>query len=206
MSRVDTAELRRLWEAANKPEGWTAIEHGNFTRAAFNALPALLDQLEASREEVRRLKQANGDIRKERDRAVAEAKRQDGVAKGLRKERNALAADNARLRAALEEIGGPLIVPDADGLIDDATCTYCETSSIEGCDEDCPREIAEEALAATPAQSLAAHDAALLREVAGGVDKIAVVPTIDTPQSMRDLIADAIRAKADRIEKEAANG
>ncbi len=40
-------------------------------------------------EEVRRLTQANGDLRKERDRAVAEAKRQDCVAKGLREENRA---------------------------------------------------------------------------------------------------------------------
>lgn len=119
MQKTDTAELRRLHEAATKGEwivepvdaiGRAVLRRGArrmfpipandaaFIAAAHNALPALLDELEAAslemrrqgsviaelREEVRRLTQANGDIRKERDRAVAEAQRQDGVAKGLR--------------------------------------------------------------------------------------------------------------------------
>jgi len=45
---------------------------------------------ERLREKVRRLTQANADLRKERDRAVAEAQRQDGVAKGLRKKLEAV--------------------------------------------------------------------------------------------------------------------
>ena len=46
----------------------------------------LLAELSAARETICRLSQANADLRKERDRVVAEAQRQDGVAKGLRKE------------------------------------------------------------------------------------------------------------------------
>lgn len=144
MSRTDLAELRRLWEAAkkgqwladdrevysdcsggnivaNRPdavnwesgEKWTA--NAAFISAAHNALPSLLDELEAARKELRRLTQANGDIRKERDRAVKEAQRQDGVAKGLRSElevvREAnsatvemIAALSGRLKAAGQEL------------------------------------------------------------------------------------------------------
>jgi hypothetical protein len=58
-----------------------------------------------------------------------------------------------RLRAALVEIRGPVITPDEDGLIEDATCCYCDCSSLDGCDEECPREIAAFALFLTPAQS-----------------------------------------------------
>lgn len=55
-----------------------------------------------------------------------------------------------RLREALEALLGPEIVPDKDGLIEDATCFYCHCSTIDGCDEDCPVEIARAALADTP--------------------------------------------------------
>lgn len=85
MSRVNLAELRRLHEAANRPD-CTGTEYNYFTRNVLDALPALLDELEAAREELRRLTQANGDLRKERDRAVAEAQRQDSVANGLRRQ------------------------------------------------------------------------------------------------------------------------
>lgn len=85
-------------------------------------------------------------------------------------DRNALAADNARLRAALEKIRDralPLGLDRGDSVT---------------------MLIAEEALAATANQSLAVHDAALLREVARLVD---------------DCSAEKVRAEADRIEKEA---
>lgn len=92
MSRVDIAELRRLLgEMDLAGDGWILR-----SMLVADAIPALLDELEALREAVRRLTQANGDIRKERDRAVAEAQRQDGVAKGLRKE---LTAAQLRLEA-----------------------------------------------------------------------------------------------------------
>lgn len=146
---------------------------------------------ESAMEEVRRLTQANTDIRKERDRAVKEAQRQDSVAKGLRRELRqtlealggvaqpgvseaflilgvsgeaaalkrvnaALAADNERLRKAMEQAlegaARQLAEPrnhDNDQYALTAIATTCEL-----------------ALAATPAQSLAAHDAALLRKIA----------------------------------------
>lgn len=66
-------------------------------------------------------------------------------------------------------------------------------------DLECDRD----ALAATPAQSLAAHDAALLREVAVEIDALAAGPDIDTVPTRLEDIANGIRAKADRIEKEA---
>lgn len=97
MQKVDLAELRRLHEAAIQ-ETSTPQDLRRSMNAAYLSLPAMLDELEAARlemrrqgsviaelrEEVRRLTQANGDLRQERDRAVAEAQRQDGVAKGLR--------------------------------------------------------------------------------------------------------------------------
>lgn len=89
MQKVDTAELRRLHDAAMQ-ETSTPQDLRRSMNAAYLALPALLDELEAAREELRRLTQANGDIRKERDRAVKEAQRQDGVAKGLRAENERL--------------------------------------------------------------------------------------------------------------------
>lgn len=56
MSRVNLAELRRLHEAANRPD-CTGTEYNYFTRNVLDALPALLDELEAAREEVRRLQE-----------------------------------------------------------------------------------------------------------------------------------------------------
>lgn len=82
-------------------------------------------------------------------------------------------ADNARLLAALKEVRTHYPI--------DYTVRITETI--------------DAALAATPAQSLAAHDAALLREVAD---------EIDSPYTHDG--AAAIRRKAYRIEKEAANG
>jgi len=72
-----------------------------YLKQAILERDALVMELEVAREELRRLTQANADLRKERDRAVAEAQRQDGVAKGLRKERDQLAAaiDAARKEA-----------------------------------------------------------------------------------------------------------
>ena len=130
-------------------------------------------------------------------------------------ERTALAAHVERLEKALKRIMGPLSAPDADGLIEDATCTYCDMSSLDGCDEDCPREIAAEALAATPAQSLAAHDAAtkvaVLEEVANLIRQTTPDPVDGVPESFgshqgRMYALEQILAEADRIAKEAANG
>jgi len=59
-------------------------------------------------------------------------------------------ADVKLLREALETIRGHVVVePDKDGLIEDATCCYCDASTADGCDEDCPRSIADAALTAT---------------------------------------------------------
>jgi hypothetical protein len=64
----------------------------------------------------------------------------------LEAERDAAKAGAARAVEALRKIRGEDIQPDADGLIEDVTCCYCEGNSAEGCDEDCPRFIAYEAL------------------------------------------------------------
>lgn len=228
MSRVDIAKLRRLHEAAKKGK-WVAMtaehdaedgiawaqsadcqrdaDHAEYISACHNALPALLDELEAAQEEVRRLTQAVGDLRKERDRAVKEAQRQDSVAKVLRaelaaakakmqegeddcrfcrdleggskypctcgwtygalalaygnaiQERDRLAADNARLREALEEIAALAEedISELTGVAGQMVCVFCGDVPHE---EKCPHVIATTALA-TPAQSLAAHDAAV---------------------------------------------
>lgn len=101
MQKTDAAELRRLWAKA-EAVGGDGRDLAIAMNTAYLALPALLDEIEAAREEVRRLTQANGDIRKERDRAVAEAQRQDGVAKGLRRDFEAAREINGRLYEAAE--------------------------------------------------------------------------------------------------------
>ena len=57
-------------------------------------------------------------------------------------ERDAAQAGEARAVEALRTIRGEDIYPDADGMIEDATCLYCYGNSADGCDEDCPRFIA----------------------------------------------------------------
>jgi len=52
----------------------------------------------------------------------------------------------AGLVAALLRIKASDNEADADGLIDDTTCCCCDANSADGCDEDCPRAIAAEAL------------------------------------------------------------
>lgn len=52
MQKVDITELRRLHEAATKGENWQ--EAAMFTEACKLALPALLDEMEAARLEMRR--------------------------------------------------------------------------------------------------------------------------------------------------------
>lgn len=69
MPPINTAELRRLHAQG---------ERSSHSFYVFDSIPAILDELEAAREEVRRLTQANGDLRKQCDRAVAEAQ-QDGA-------------------------------------------------------------------------------------------------------------------------------
>lgn len=109
--RAEIARLQRnedcvqrliVWAAEN---GWNGVDNAkildSFIVGMFDELRAELaaakeerDRLavdnERLREKVRRLTQANADLRKERDRAVAEAQRQDGVAKGLRKKLEAV--------------------------------------------------------------------------------------------------------------------
>lgn len=57
-------------------------------------------------------------------------------------ERDTARAGEARAVEALRAIRGEDIYPDADGMIEDATCCYCYGNSMDGCDEDCPRAIA----------------------------------------------------------------
>lgn len=101
----------------------------------------------------------------------------------FREHTTALAADNQRLRKALEDAFGgaarQLAEPrnhDDDQYALTAIATTCEL-----------------ALAATPSQSLAAHDAALLREVAKLMD----------PDGG---CYEALLSEADRIEQEAQRG
>jgi choline kinase len=117
-------------------------------------------------------------------------------------ERTALAAHVERLRGALEEIGKQL---DA-----------CQTFVVGGCMGQTTdnimkatvyhrvpymlRELVLDALSSTPAQSLAAHDAALLREVA---ERKAW--SMDGGRTWM-ISKDELLAEADRIEKEALNG
>ena len=136
-TRTDLAELRRLWE-----DGEAApIRWAQNAAAIWNALPALLDELEAAKDLLARIHRDGGHH--------------------------------------TEAVGFAQSVADADA------------------------KVSEWLVAADARTALAAH-VERLREVADGVNKIAVVGAIDTPQSIRDLIADAIRAKADRIATEAA--
>ena len=57
-------------------------------------------------------------------------------------ERDTARAGEARAVEALRTIRGEDIYPEADGMIEDATCLYCYRNSADGCDEDCPRFIA----------------------------------------------------------------
>ena len=79
-------ELRAELAAAKEQQIATLTELQSFREHTT----ALAVDNERLREKVRRLTQANADLRKERDRAVAEAQRQDGVAKGLRKKLEAV--------------------------------------------------------------------------------------------------------------------
>jgi hypothetical protein len=72
--------------------------------------------------------------------------RQDSRIAELEAERDAAKAGEAREVEGLRKIWGEDIHPDADGLIEDLACCYCDGNSAEGCDEDCPRFIAYEAL------------------------------------------------------------
>jgi hypothetical protein len=98
MSRVDIAELRRMWEAATKGVFWQ--EEVAFGEACKANLPALLDELEALREEVRRLREivtaptcrealallAGKDARDRRMKAIGAAEELERSAKTLRED------------------------------------------------------------------------------------------------------------------------
>lgn len=192
-------------------------------------------------EEVRRLTQANGDLRKERDRAVEEAQRQDGVAKGLRAE---LAKEKANAslvgtweqaaRKAAGEDGVQFVGPNtifavSDKLRAERTALAAHVERIVGAlnraHEQAARQLAEprnhgndqfvltdiaticeRALAATPAQSLAAHDRMLLLEVANLIRQTTPDPIDGLPESFgshqgRMYALEQILAEADRIER-----
>jgi hypothetical protein len=69
----------------------------------------------------------------------------DGYASDVSAAADALERE-AGLVAALLRIKASDNEADADGLIDDTTCCCCDANSADGCDEDCPRAIAAEAL------------------------------------------------------------
>jgi hypothetical protein len=121
---------------------------------------ALRQERDTLREDYRQLEEIRKDLmrRCERMKSLEGMSLDEIAARQLEREAT-LRAEAARLREALEQIRGPLIVPDSDGLIEDATCTYCDASSVDGCDEDCPREIADAALSTTTAELAAARDA-----------------------------------------------
>jgi len=96
MSRVDLAELRRLWIRV-KTITWGIVtadesqrqEISDVLDRTFTALPALLDELEAAQEEVRRLKQdldgfkpVGGDFIKAA-KAIGAAEELEGLTKAL---------------------------------------------------------------------------------------------------------------------------
>jgi len=115
-------------------------------------------------------------------------------------------ADSARqLAEALSEIRGTEIKPDDDGLIEDSVCVYCDSSSLDGCDEDCPRTIAESALAATPAQNLAKVRADHFRQAAEHLVMFRVCrEQYGHAKAAVTLDVEALNSEADRIEAEAA--
>ena len=120
-----------------------------------------------------------------------------------KEERDQLAADNARLRAALQPFADrikayppwmwtAMVEREKQGVITGGFTVGGEAVT------HMPAMLlvqAEEALAATPDQSIAAHDAALLRRLAA-----------ESAPGERADIAPWLLAEADRIEKEAANG
>lgn len=186
--------LRVATDALNEVACWvpdgtrrSPLERGAKVETVHDLMQMIIAAIRAAggaREEVRRLTQANADLREERDRAVKEAQRQDAVAKGLRKERDALAADSERLRAALdrafEGAARQLAEPRHHG-----NDQYALTDIATTC---------ELALDATPAQSIAAHDAALLRSLAAKLD--------GEGHPANEYYRNWLMAEADRIETE----
>lgn len=83
-------------------------------------------------------------------------------------------------------------ISDLAGVGTHVICKFCGDVPH---DEECPHTIATSALAATPAQSLAAHDAALLRRLAA-----------ESAPGERADIAPWLMTEAERIEKEAGDG
>lgn len=163
-----------------------------------------LSDLKKAFEKVRRLQQANADLRKARESAVEEAKRQHTLAKGAREQadnfaahcetavrkadaltddRDALAADNARLREALGKIRDralPLGLDRGDSVT---------------------MLIAEEALTATPDQYLAAHISSLHKSVDGPLPEIESITT--TGEENGDSYRQIIQAGIDDLAKNA---
>jgi hypothetical protein len=116
-------------------------------------------------------------------------------------DRTALAAHVERLRNALEWSKSYWPEQEESRHSPDCCCPMCD---VNACIEE-----AEAALAATPAQSLAAHEAALLREVANLIRQTTPDPTDGVPESFgshqgRMYALEQILAEADRIAKEAA--
>jgi ASC-1-like (ASCH) protein len=105
-----------------------------------------------------------------------------------------LRADNARLRAALQRIADPI----ACGC---SPCTgICCSEASKALYFEGQQDFASEALAATPAQSLAAVKAAALREVRGMM--LTHLHVADKVQDFGDGMR-LVRDEADRLEREA---
>lgn len=117
----------------------------------------------------------------------------------LRAERDRLVADNARLRKALNGVCKLRKKTEATHQ-----AAYEAMFKLPGRKA---FEDATEALAAPPAQSLASHDAALLREVANLIRQTTPEPVDGVPESFgahqgRMYAIEQIESEADRIEKE----
>lgn len=117
-------------------------------------------------------------------------------------ERNALAAHVERLEKGLREIADGA-EEDISALTGVAGQTVCKLCGNVPHDEKCSHTIATSALAATPAQSLAAHDAAVKVAVLREAAKRFAYRRNDGDWTIHP---DSLAAEADRIEKEAKNG
>ena len=164
------------------------LEH---TRTERDQLRA---ELAAAKEEIQTWRLRHRD-------AMDTATRKVEQAEDVAAERDRLAADNARLRSALELWQRIPFVFEGFGdrgeLFVFSPVYYHNSMSVT-----------RDALAATPAQSIAAHDAALLREVMNLIRQTTPDPVDGVPESFgahqgRMYAIEQIGAEADRIEKEA---
>ena len=120
-------------------------------------------------------------------------------------ERDTARAGEARAVEALRTIRGEDIYPDADGMIEDATCCYCHGNSIDGCDEDCPRAIAAHVI--DSAQPALAWLAQQRREAAAeALGKLEAERSIVFYGDLPHVTAETIREHLDALRAGATGG